>query len=98
MKDSYFHSTLKHTRQEFYEALKMAAKAAAGLEEHHREVIVAKGMENTPTLRTIASEAKKSQLHRVDVSPAVKYVLTMACTHTCCSSVYSRCTQTPTNG
>eukprot|EP00903_Cladosiphon_okamuranus_P022367 g20571.t1 len=52
--------------REFYEALKMAAKAAAGLEEHHREVIVAKGMENTPTLRTIASETKKSLLHRVD--------------------------------
>lgn len=55
-------------RQEFYEALKMASKAAAGLEEHHREVIVAKGMENTPTLRTIASETKKSLLNRVDVS------------------------------
>lgn len=48
----------------------MASKAAAGLEDHHREVIVAKGMENTPTLRTIASETKKSLLNRVDVSDA----------------------------
>ncbi|CAB1113650.1 unnamed protein product [Ectocarpus sp. CCAP 1310/34] len=51
--------------REFYEAVKAASKAAAGLEEHHREV-VAKGMEETPTLRTIASETKKSLLHRVD--------------------------------
>ena len=57
----------KKTRQEFYEAVKAVSKAAAGLEEHHREV-VAKGMEDTPTLRTIASETKKSLLHRVDVS------------------------------
>lgn len=48
--------------------MKAASKAAAGLEEHHRQVIVANGMENTPTLRTIASETKKSLLHRVDVS------------------------------
>ncbi|CAM9997687.1 unnamed protein product, partial [Hapterophycus canaliculatus] len=53
--------------REFYEAVKAASKAAVGLEEHHREV-VAKGMENTPTLRTIANETKKSLLHRVDVS------------------------------
>eukprot|EP00752_Nemacystus_decipiens_P010830 g9629.t1 len=52
--------------REFYEALKMASKAAAGLEDHHREVIVAKGMENTPTLTTIASETKKTLLNRVD--------------------------------
>ncbi|CBJ33779.1 conserved unknown protein [Ectocarpus siliculosus] len=51
--------------REFYEAVKAVSKAAAGLEEHHREV-VAKGMEDTPTLRTIASETKKSLLHRVD--------------------------------
>lgn len=50
--------------------MKAASKAAAGLEEHHREV-VAKGMEDTPTLRTIASETKKSLLHRVDVSIVV---------------------------
>jgi len=54
-------------KQEFYESVKAASKAAVGLEEHHREVIAAKGMENTPTLRTIASETKKSLLHRVDV-------------------------------
>lgn len=54
-------------KQEFYESVKAASKAAAGLEEHYREV-VAPGMELTPTLRTIASETKKGLLQRVDVS------------------------------
>lgn len=53
--------------QEFYEAVKAASKAAVGLEGHYRDV-VAPGMEDTPTLRTIASETKKSLLNRVDVS------------------------------
>ncbi|CAB1106508.1 unnamed protein product [Ectocarpus sp. CCAP 1310/34] len=52
-------------KPEIYEAVKAASKAAAGLEEHHREV-VAKGMEATRTLRTIASETKRSLLHSVD--------------------------------
>ena len=52
--------------QEFYEAVKAASKAAAGLETHYREV-VAVGMESTPTLRTIGNETKKGLLQRIDV-------------------------------
>lgn len=62
--------------------MKAASKAAAGLEEHHREVIVAKSMENTPTLRTIASETKKTLLLRVDVSVAVAVLLLWRCART----------------
>eukprot|EP00904_Undaria_pinnatifida_P003770 jgi/Undpi1/13394/HiC_scaffold_8.g03053.m1 len=51
--------------KEFYEAAKAASRAAAALEEHYRDV-VAQGMDQTPTIRTIASETKKSLLHRVD--------------------------------
>lgn len=46
--------------------MKAASKASAGLEEHYRAV-VAPGMEDTPTLRTIARETKKGLLKRVDV-------------------------------
>lgn len=46
--------------------MKAASKASAGLEEHYRAV-VAPGMEDTPTLRTIARESKKGLLNRVDV-------------------------------
>ncbi len=79
--------------------MKAASKAAVGLEEHHREVIATKGMENTPTLRTIASETKKSLLHRVDVSCCRCRCHRCCCCCCCCcwryrasTTVYCLCT------